>query len=180
LLTEHYPEIDEGQLSKFRAALVNTLSLAGKARELGLDRWLRLGRGEEKSRGREKVSILAATYEAVIGALFRDAGYATARGVVAQQFRDAVAGVAELQTPDPKTELQEVCQAICRTTPVYRVVEQQGPDHARKYVVEVLLGTVPLAVGEGSSKRMAEQVAALEALRSSRELISSLAEGAGD
>ena len=176
LLTCHYREEDEGKLSKYRAALVNTSSLANKARELRLDRHLRLGRGEEKSRGREKNRILAATYEAVIGAVFRDGGYVMARRLLEHHFGEAVAGVCRLESTDPKTELQEVCQATCRRAPSYRLEREEGPDHARRFRVEVLLGDVSLASGEGSSKRTAEQAAALNALRESRDLILSLAE----
>lgn len=175
LLSERYASENEGQLSKFRAALVNTASFANKARELGIDAHLRLGRGEEKGGGREKTSILAATYEAVMGAVFRDGGYDVAHRLVAAHFEDQIAGVCDLESPDPKTELQEVCQAICRLTPIYRVVKSEGPDHARRYVVEVVVGAVALASGEGSSKRSAEHDAALRALRSSRDLILSLA-----
>ncbi len=164
MLLRQYPDRDEGALSKFRAALVNTASLATKAQELGLDRHLILGKGEEKSGGRRKASILAATYEAVVGAVFLDAGFDKARAVVAHHFAAAVAAVAHLASGDAKTQLQELCQELHRATPTYRLVESVGPDHARHFVVVVLLNDMVLGRGEGRSKRSAEQAAAGEAL----------------
>ena len=166
LLIERYPDHNEGQLSKFRAALVSTASFAGKARELELNRGLNLGKGEEKTGGREKASILAAVYEAVMGAIFMEGGYEKARDTVARHFREAIDRVSRLETTDPKTELQELCQQVNRVTPVYRVTRESGPDHARWFVVDVLLGSSVLATGEGPSKRSAEQDAARRALQS--------------
>lgn len=170
LLIGCYPECDEGRLSKFRAALVRTSSFAAKARELGLNRCLMLGRGEERTGGREKPSILAAAYEAVIGAVFVESGYDAVKHIVLRHFGDALARVGDLATIDPKTELQERCQQIHRLVPAYHVVRQEGPDHARWFVVEVLLGEAVLARGEGASKRNAEQDAARHALRLSLSL----------
>jgi ribonuclease-3 len=164
LLIERYPEHNEGRLSKFRAALVSTISFAAKARELGLHHGLTLGRGEEKTGGREKASILAAVYEAVMGAIFLESGYAQVRELVAQHFREAIDQIGEALSTDPKTELQELCQEHHRIAPVYRVAHEAGPDHARQFVVDVLLGGTVLARGEGRSKRAAEQVAARRAL----------------
>jgi len=165
LLVARYPAYSEGRLSKCRAMLVSTESFAAKARELGLNLWLTLGKGEEKTGGREKTSILAAVYEAVMGAVFLEAGYDAVREIVGRQFGDAIDRVGAAHTTDAKTELQELCQDRCRVTPVYRVVSQAGPDHARHFVVDVLLGEQVLARGEGRSKRAAEQDAARHALR---------------
>jgi ribonuclease-3 len=170
-LIVRYPRENEGRLSKFRALLVSTTSFAAKARELQLNECILLGKGEEKTGGREKASILAAAYEAVIGAIFLEAGYDGARDVVREHFRDSVDAVRKMATNDAKTELQELCQQICRVTPVYRVVEETGPDHARRFVVTVSLGDSPLASGEGGSKRRAEQAAARAALDRSAELV---------
>ncbi len=164
LLMQQYPDENEGKLSKFRAALVSTASFAAKARELQLDRDLTLGKGEEKTGGREKPSILAALYEAVMGAVFLDGGYECVRQVVAGHFGAGIREVQSLASTDPKTELQELCQQLHRATPVYRVVGQAGPDHARRFVVDVLFGDQVLARGEGASKRSAEQAAARLAL----------------
>jgi ribonuclease III len=165
LLTERYPEFDEGQLSKSRAALVSTASFASKARELGLNQSLNLGKGEEKTGGREKTSILAAVYEAVMGAIFKERGYEVVRELVGRHFGEAIEAVSDRGLSDPKTELQEICQRERRVTPVYRVIQETGPDHARRFVVSVLLGDEVLASGEGPSKRAAEQEAARRALQ---------------
>ncbi|MFI5366648.1 MAG: ribonuclease III [Candidatus Binatia bacterium] len=165
LLIQRYPDLDEGQLSKFRAALVCTASFAAKARELQLHEALTLGKGEEKTGGREKPSILAAVYEAVMGAIFLESGYQQVRDVVAVHFRDGIDQVERLETTDAKTELQELCQQRYRITPAYRTVEEAGPDHARRFVVEVLFGDTVLAQGEGGSRRSAEQDAARRALQ---------------
>jgi ribonuclease-3 len=164
LLIARYPECDEGRLSKFRAALVRTSSFAAKARDLGLDQCLMLGRGEERTGGREKPSILAAAYEAVIGAVFVESGYEAVKHIVLRHFGEALAHVGDFTVVDPKTELQERCQQTHKTVPAYQVVRQEGPDHARWFVVEVLLGEAVLARGEGASKRSAEQDAARHAL----------------
>lgn len=170
LLLQRYPREDEGRLSKLRAALVSTVSLATKARELRLNEHVTLGKGEEKSGGREKESILADVYEAVIGAIFLEVGYEGTREAIASHFADAVAAVGALDTTDAKTELQELCQSLCRMTPVYRVIQESGPDHDRHFLVHVMVGDHVLAWGEGRSKRNAEQQAALRALRLSRGL----------
>lgn len=167
LLIARYPDCDEGRLSRFRAALVRTSSFAAKAREIGLDQSLRLGRGEERSGGREKMSILAASYEAVIGAVFMESGYEAVKNIVIRHFGEAIERIAGVHSIDPKTELQELCQRTWRTAPVYRVVRQEGPDHARQFLVEVVLGHEVLGQGTGASKRSAEQDAARCALQRS-------------
>lgn len=171
LLLSTYPTQDEGKLSRFRAALVNAASFAAMAQHLELDEHLRLGKGEEKSGGRRKESILAAAYEAVMGAIFLDGGYEAVRRVVGDQFEDLVLEVGDRETTDAKTQLQELCQQLCRQAPVYRVVREEGPDHAREFIVEALLGDTVLATGQGRSKRAAEQAAALDALEHERETI---------
>jgi ribonuclease-3 len=170
LLVQRYPSEDEGRLSKLRAALVSTVSLATKARQLKLNDYLTLGKGEEKTGGRQKESILADVYEAVIGAIFMEVGYEGARFVIEKHFAAAVDGIGQLDTTDAKTELQELCQSLCRVTPIYRVINESGPDHDRRFVVEVIVGDNVLTHGEGRSKRTAEQQAALRALRLSRGL----------
>jgi len=165
LLIERYPDRNEGQLSKLRAALVSTTSFAAKAKDLQLDQGLTLGKGEEKTGGRQKTSILAAVYESVMGAIFLESGYETVRSIVTRHFGGAIEQVALLDTTDAKTELQELCQQLCRMAPVYRVVDEVGPDHARRFVVDVMLGDAVLARGEGGSKRSAEQEAARHALQ---------------
>jgi len=170
LLVQRYPQEDEGRLSKLRAALVSTVSFATKARELELNEYVTLGKGEEKTGGRQKESILADAYEAVMGAIFLEVGYNGVRQVIKEHFSFALEAVGQLDTTDAKTELQELCQSLCRATPVYRVAQESGPDHDRRFVVDVLVGENVLAKGEGRSKRSAEQQAALRALRLSRGL----------
>ncbi len=165
LLLEQYPLASEGELSQYRAALVNTQSLARKARALGLDQAIRLGRGEEKSGGRRKDRILAASYEAVLGAIYLDGGCQAARACVAIHFGEDITHLPSRIEFDAKTALQELCQARYRSAPRYLVVNQAGPAHARWFVVEVLLDDKVLSRGQGKSKRAAQQDAARNALR---------------
>jgi len=163
LLFDRHSDWSEGKLSLTRASLVQTASLASMAQALELDAALRLGRGEEKTGGRRKPSILAAAYESVIGAVFLDAGYRQARAVIARHFASALA-TEHFAGGDPKTQLQEVVQARHRQMPVYRVLETRGPDHARQFVVAVEIDGHVIAEGGGTSKRAAEQSAAARAL----------------
>jgi ribonuclease-3 len=156
------PDRDEGGLTRLRASLVNSTSLAEIARDLGLGNWLRLGRGEERSGGREKERILAACYEAVIGAVYRDSDYPTARAMIENHFGSAlVTGTAPW---DFKTALQEHTQQKGQGTPTYRLVRQTGPAHDRLFDVEVILGGEALANGSGPNRKEAEQDAARHAL----------------
>jgi len=164
LLLQSFPQCTEGELSKLRAQLVRTSTLAVKARELGFGRALRLGRGEDRSGGRGKASILAATYEAVLGALYRDAGFQLVKAVVRRHFAREIAAARSLASEDWKTILQERTQAQFRSVPEYRLVEQRGPAHARQFTSEVWVNGVCLASGDGASKRDAEQQAARAAL----------------
>lgn len=164
LLLRQHPEATEGELSQYRAALANTQSLARKARWLGLQSALCLGRGEEKSGGREKESILAAAYEAVLGAIYLDGGCEAARACVASHFDVELRQRPRRARFDPKTALQELCQQRFGSLPRYVTVEQSGPDHARRFVVEVTLGERTLGRGSGRSKREAQREAARVAL----------------
>jgi len=164
LLLRAFPELDEGELSKRRATLVRAPTLAAKARGLGIGEALRLGRGEERGGGRDKPSILACTYEAVIGAIFRDAGFEHTKAVIGRHFAHELERGGVSGAPDWKTILQERTQAQSRTVPEYRMAAEAGPAHARQFTIEVLIEGTPVAVGTGSSKREAEQAAAREAL----------------
>lgn len=164
LLLLHFPDLDEGELSKRRATLVRTSTLAAKARALGLDEALRLGRGEDRSGGREKASILAYVYESALGAIFRDGGFARTRAVIQRHFAADIARGGVAGAPDWKTILQERTQAERRIVPEYRVCNESGPAHARRFAVEVWVADARLAVGFGPSKRAAEQDAARAAL----------------
>lgn len=162
LATAAHPNLDEGALSRLRASLVNAASLAEVARSLGLGAWMRLGKGEERSGGRNKERILSACYEAVVGAVFRDSGYGAARTMVARHFSDAV--ITGRPPSDFKTALQELVQERGAGTPTYRLIQERGPAHDRRFAVEVVLLGRPMAGGTGSSRKEAEQEAARKAI----------------
>jgi ribonuclease III len=165
LLMREFPGAREGDLSKMRASLVNAEELAGKARRTDLGRWLRLGKGEERSGGRDKEKILAAAYEALLGAVYLDAGYEAARQVVEAHFAgDLRRHVDAPGHRDYKTRLQELTQRLYRETPVYTLAGEHGPDHEKEFVVELAIGGRVLGRGVGRSKKLAEQAAAMEAL----------------
>jgi ribonuclease-3 len=164
LLMQRFPSAREGDLSKLRAGYVNAETLAQKARALDLGRWLRLGKGEEKSGGRDKESILAAVYEAVLGAVYLDAGYEAARRLVEAHFAGDLTSEAAAGLRDYKTRLQELTQRLFRATPVYQLVEETGPDHAKRFVSELSISGRAYGRGVGHSKKTAEQAAAMEAL----------------
>ena len=139
-------------------------TLAAKARELELGSALLLGRGEERSGGRHKDSILACTYESVLGAIFRDAGFFRARAVVRRHFAREIRSGLHTESKDWKTVLQEQTQARFRTVPEYRLAEERGPAHAREFTSEVWVAGRCVARGSGTSKREAERHAAEAAL----------------
>jgi ribonuclease-3 len=164
-MMELLPDAREGSLSKLRASVVSEGSLAAAAQQVGLGELLRLGKGEELTGGREKPSILADAFEAVIGAILLDGGFVQADRVVRQKLSvlvtEAVGGALDR---DHKTRLQEVVQAQFRQIPKYRIVDESGPDHAKVFAVEVSLGEQVLARAHGASKKEAEQEAARLAL----------------
>jgi ribonuclease III len=161
-LMRAYPEFDEGKLSRARASLVSTRTLAHVAATLDLGSLMRLGKGEEISGGRSKPKLLAACYEAVIGAVFRDGGYDVARAAVVRHFGEMIS--QERADDDYKTRLQEISQSKYRATPSYRTIAVTGPDHARRYHAEVEVDGAVLGTGEGTSRKSAEQLAAAQAL----------------
>jgi ribonuclease-3 len=162
-LYRRHPDLPEGELAKARAAVVNSASLAGTAREVHLGSSLLLGKGEDSSGGRLKPSILADAMEALIGAIYLDAGYAVTAGIVirllGERLREAAKGPGE---DDYKTRLQELCAQAYDELPVYRVTDR-GPDHAKVFEAEVSVGGRAKGRGEGRSKKQAEQVAARDA-----------------
>ena len=164
LLMARFPEAREGDLSKMRASLVNAGVLARKARELGLERWLLLGKGEEKSGGRDRPSILGTAYEALLGAIYVDAGYERARAVVEVHFTDDVIELLTVRPRDYKTELQELTQRLFRETPAYTLAEESGPEHEKRFVSEIAIGGRWFGRGVGRTKKTAEQAAAMQAL----------------
>ena len=164
LFTRH-PDLPEGDLTRIRAALVCEQSLYEVARKLDLGRYLKLGRGEEAGGGRERTSILADATEAVFAAVYLDGGIAAAselihRVLLCAEREEAV----EERRRDYKTALQELVQRQADQTLTYRMVDEQGPDHAKVFSAEVLLNGVALGSGTGHSKKEAEQAAARSAL----------------
>jgi ribonuclease-3 len=164
LLMQRNPEKSEGDLSRMRAALVNSAVLAEKAAELKIGALLRLGKGEERSEGRSKPSILAGAFEALLGGIYKEGGYEAARKVVERYFVDDVSG-KKLGQHDYKTRLQEISQMLFRTPPSYQVVAESGPDHEKFFVTEISVGGKVLGKGEGRSKKLSEQAAAKIALQ---------------
>ena len=156
----------EGVLSRRRQSVVRTSTLAHAASRLGLGEAIRLGRGEERTGGRQKSSLLADVFEAVLGAVYLDGGIRSARAFVRRQLAGALADTrgASWTMDDFKTRLQEETQARLQETPRYRIVSTTGPDHALEFVVEVRLGQSVLGQGTGSNRKRAEQDAARRAL----------------
>lgn len=166
-LVRTFPDWSEGQLSKSRARLVNATSLCVAAQRLGLGNHLRLGRGEEKTGGRTKPALLADAYEAVVAAIYLDAGLDAARRFVQRSLVEgAIAAEAEaLGRTDHKSALQELLQARSMTPGSYHVVEEAGPDHEKTFRVEVRIAGEITAAGIGKTKKEAEQAAAVAALQ---------------
>ncbi|WP_407075379.1 ribonuclease III [Parafrigoribacterium soli] len=157
------PHLDEGELAKRRASLVSSVALAEVARSIGLGRYIRLGRGEELTGGRDKSSILADTVEAVIGAAFLDAGAAEATALVLRLIMPLMDNPERFGAAmDPKTSLQELAASLGRGVPTY-VVTDSGPDHSKRFHAVVMLGGAEISAGDGTSKKQAEMAAALEA-----------------
>jgi ribonuclease III len=167
LIYRAFPNLQEGALSKIKAHLVSATTLGAKARDLSLGRYLRMGAGEARSGGSEKLSLLADAFEAVVAAVYLDGGLAAAEALVRRTFTPDVAGidVGDLSFHDYKTALQETAQSLGLPLPDYRVVDEYGPDHEKCFVVEVYWDGDPFAYGKGSSKREAQRKAAKEALK---------------
>ena len=157
------PDLDEGELAKRRASLVSSAALAEVGRSIGLGPFIRLGRGETMTGGADKPSILADTVEAIIGAVYLDAGGDAATALVLRLVAPLMLDPARFGAAmDPKTSLQEIAARRGAPAPVYTVAES-GPDHNKHFVATVTVGGLAEASGEGSSKKQAEMAAALEA-----------------
>ncbi len=168
-LYDKFPTFGEGPLTKARAKLVNRRSLADRARHLNLGAHLILSRGEETSGGRERLSALADTFEALLGAIFLDGGFEAARDFILREFLSAFGELSALPIlENPKGELQELLQAISSDAPRYHVASVSGPDHDRVFECIVQHAGVELARGHGKSKKAAESEAALAALKEMR------------
>jgi len=163
-LMTRFPDESEGQLSVLRAQLVSETGLSRAARELDLGRWLRLGKGEEQTGGRDKSSLLADAFEAVCAAVYLDGGFEPARALVIRLLEVGLAEIDAGISHDFKTRLQERVQAEHKAPPWYEVVETSGPDHDKRFTVRVMVGGTELGRATGRSKKGAEQDAAREAL----------------
>jgi ribonuclease-3 len=164
-LFHRFGQLEEGELTNLRSALVRTETLARFAQEINLGQYLFLGRGEEMSKGRQRAGGLACAFEALIAAIYEDQGYEAARSFVMRflerELEDVVVG---RKHKNAKSMLQELVQARMQQTPTYHLVDESGPDHAKSFTVEVRVGNRVLGRGHDRSKRGAEQIAAEKAL----------------
>ena len=162
-----YPDLPEGSLSKIRAAIVNENSLARLAIKLELGSYLLLGKGESFSGGRQKASILANAYEALVGALFCDSDFGTTADIFLPQLIKKIDDYRDANIyTDFKSHLQEYTQHKFSCVPLYKVVEELGPSHDKQFNVKVIIRSQTLGSGKGRSKKEAEQIAAKHALSS--------------
>ena len=165
-LFEKFSDADEGVLTKSRAKLVNSTSLAEHARKLNLGAQLILSRGEEKLGGRDRASALTDAFEALLGAIFLDGGFEAAEKFVLREFENDFSALTEISgIENPKGELQEFLQSKSPSAPVYQLISAEGPDHDRNFICAVLHDGAELARGSGKSKKAAESDAAQVALK---------------
>ena len=169
---QHYPELTEGELSKIKAYLVSAANLVQLAESIHLGGFIRLSRGEEKTGGRTKRAIMVDAYEAIIGALYLDGGVESASDFVWRQLGGFLEGLdlKQLTYGDFKSALQEQLHDLGRPEPIYRVVNEIGPDHRKTFVVQVVILGEVVAESSGRTKKEAQQSAArlaLESLKSS-------------
>jgi ribonuclease-3 len=156
-----FPDKPEGDLTAYRAALVNTNSLSDAAQKIGINDYLLLSKGEARDTGRARQIILADAFEAIIGAIYLDQGYAAAEAFIAKHLYAKIDDVIEHRSyQDAKSRFQEAAQEKRGVTPSYETVSEEGPDHDRQFTVAVMLGRVEVARGQGKSKQEAEQAAA--------------------
>jgi ribonuclease-3 len=161
-----YPNKPEGELTAFRSALVNAVTLADLATKMGMNEYLLLSRGEAKDTGRARQIILANAFEAVIGAIFLDQGYGPAQKFIDINLLPLTDKIVDAKSwLDPKSHFQEKAQEIEGITPSYKTLSEIGPDHDKKFKVGVYLGVQKIAEGEGKSKQEAEQSAASAGLK---------------
>lgn len=165
LLMEKFPAYSEGELSKLRAAIVNESMLASIAKKMDLGTYIYLGRGEEMTGGRDKPSVLSDAFEAVLGGMYLDRGFAKALAVVRKHFQKVLANASEKGfVRDFKTRLQEQAQGKLKAMPRYRLVREKGPDHRKTFEVHLYINDELMGIGMGGSKKAAEQEAAKAAL----------------
>jgi ribonuclease-3 len=164
-LYKKFPQKNEGDLTAYRSALVNTNTLSDAATKLGMNAFLLLSKGEAKDTGRARQFILANTFEAFIGALYLDQGYDAAEAFIAANIFPLIDGIVENKSfIDSKSKFQEAAQEHTGITPAYRLAKEFGPDHNKIFTVGVYIGDDEIAQGDGLSKQEAEQQAAEKAL----------------
>ena len=168
-LYRHFPDMPEGRMTRLRAELVCEQSLHRVALELHLGDYLRLGKGEEHNGGRKRASILSDAVEAVIAAMYLDAGMETAAGFIHRCLLDDIRAIETPTFTDYKTSLQELVQRHSGEVLSYELVGEEGPDHAKTFRVQVCLNGDPIGRGIGRTKKEAEQAAAANALEALRE-----------
>ncbi len=167
MLVKSFPDEPEGILSKRRAALVNQKQLARLSKSLGLGPLLQLGKGEDKTGGREKESLLGDAFEAIVGAIYLDQGLSVAQDYLKRMFIELIPVSKKVETSqDYKTRLQEYHQRKFKRSPRYIVIKETGPDHSKVFEVRIDFAGKPIGTGKGKSKREAEQDAAKKALQS--------------
>ncbi len=170
-LYNRFPEMAEGQLTSLRAALVKRETLAQFAVTLNLGQYLLLSRGEEEGGGRQREATLCAAFEALTGAILLDQGLQAAEDLTLKCIEPEIRRILEEELyKDAKSTLQELAQGRLQLTPIYRIVGERGPDHAKEFTVEVLIGEQVYGHGTGPSKQAAEQEAAKAALQRIRLL----------
>jgi len=162
-----YPNLAEGELSKLKSTVANTSSLSSFAKRVKLDRIILLGKGEEKSGGRKKKTILAAAFEALVAAIYLDGGLEQTRRFLQGYLQPFLRRIKtrNFLINNYKSALQEYFQKVNLPPPVYRTIMVSGPDHKRSFKVEVLIGNEPLARAEGNTKKDAQKMAAQKALK---------------
>ena len=166
-LFRKYPDKNEGEMTSYRSALVNTHSLSKVALHIGVDEYLLLSKGETKDTGRARSIIHADTIEAIIGAVYLDKGYDAAANFISSELLEVIDidEIVENKTwLDAKSRFQEKAQEITGFTPVYKTLKEMGPDHNKSFTLGVFLGDIQVAIGIGLSKQEAEQKAAEKAL----------------
>lgn len=169
VVTDHlfksFPDKAEGELTAYRSALVNTVTLAETAASVNMNEYLLLSRGEARDTGRARQYILADTFEAFVGALYLDQGYEAAKSFLSKVLLPRLHDiVAKKLWQDAKSHFQEEAQERSSVTPTYNTIKEIGPDHNKRFVIGVYLGDELIAEGEGNSKQEGEQAAAEKAL----------------
>ncbi|MEK7179099.1 MAG: ribonuclease III [Patescibacteria group bacterium] len=160
-LFKKYPDKNEGELTAYRAALVNTITLSETAQSMNINEFLLLSRGEQRDTGKARQYILANTFEAFVGALYLDKGYAVVEKILYKILFPRLEKIlSERSWQDAKSRFQEKAQEVLSITPAYKVLKEMGPDHDKTFVVGVFLGDTKIAEGSGRSKQDAEQDAA--------------------